>query len=301
MVGSLDRLVSLTQDALQALVGGGRRLGAMAGRSECGLQLAHLGAVLPGSLSAGHKTGDQGTSCGAHGCQACFGCTGQRLTQAAAGLLCLFGSVREVVHLSRCLVGRLFSVRQLSLVAGQFTGQCFYITLQRFGRFRVFSLGRYHVDVLLFQLFEISLLLADGFGQGDVLAALAQLLDRLSGLLGGPFIAVQLLRGGDNLTLEGADLLRRHFAAFKLRLDLLFRFFQRLQPSPGGLHRFRQDLLLLGQQVSVARVHFQQLVNLPQLTGQAARLPLDVLQGLAQFRGVAADFHGQAFDFAISH
>ena len=90
-------------------------------------------------------------------------------------------------------------------------------------------------------------------------------------------VALHFIFCGHDLTLEGAQLLLGYLAAFKLLLYLLFGLFQRFQLSGRCLYSVRQDFLLLGQQVRVAGVHFQQLVNVAQLFGQAPAFRLHVL------------------------
>ena len=100
------------------------------------------------------------------------------------------------------------------------------------------------------------------------------------------------MRGGHDLTLQRPHLLLGRLASFELLLHLLFGGLQGLQLFGRVLHSLAQDLLLLRQQLGVAGVQFQQLVDLPQLGGKVAGFLVDVLQRLAQFCGIAADLDG---------
>ena len=103
------------------------------------------------------------------------------------------------------------------------------------------------------------------------------MLELVGGLLDGFLVGSHLALGLDDLALKGTDLLLGDLAARELLLDLLLRLFQLLELFCGVFHRIGQHLLLLGQELRVAGIHFQELVDPSQLGGQAAAFFVHVL------------------------
>ena len=114
------------------------------------------------------------------------------------------------------------------------------------------------------------------------------------------FKSLEILLCFLNLTLKFAVLCLADFALLVHFVDFALFVPQQRQAFFGFLHLFCEDFLLLSEQFNVFRVHFQELVDLFQLGLQAFGFLLTVVQRLAEFGGVAADFNGQALDFLIS-
>ena len=98
-----------------------------------------------------------------------------------------------------------------------------------------------------------------------------------------------LLRLG-NLTLEGVVLILRNGAVFQSLFGLLGGFLQRVQLFLGGADLLLERLILLGEKLGIAGVHFEELVDILQLGLGVFYLRIDAFEGGFQLCGIAADF-----------
>ena len=143
----------------------------------------------------------------------------------------------------------------------------------------------------------------EGFpGAGDFLADLfklaADFFDLGKGGVGGGclgFEGSQRLLGFLNLTLQGVILLLGDFTFLQLLVCLLRRRFQGGQFFLGLFDGVAQQPLLLGHQFCVRGIELQQLLNVLQLRLRAFDFLVDALQRRGQFRSIAADLNGNAF------
>ena len=99
--------------------------------------------------------------------------------------------------------------------------------------------------------------------------------------------AFQLLLGLGNLPLQGIVLLFGDRAVFECLVCLFGGFLQRIQLLLCRLYLLLQSLILLGQQIGIAGVHLEELVNILQLGFRITDLGVDTLEAGFELSAVA--------------
>ena len=148
------------------------------------------------------------------------------------------------------------------------------------------------------------LLTDTGYALADRLQLFAfrgDLLKRCARLVGGCLQLLELLLCFDDLSLERVILLLGDLAFRQRLIGLLCGGLQRLQLFLRLFDGVRQELMLLGKELRIAGIQFEQLLDILELGLGVFDLGIDALERGLEFCRISADLYGYALDIASGH